>query len=76
MASKIFCQTHRYRLISDERDIMVSNQVIADVLEWCDRTGVVAEQVITQSVTQRMFGVNLWRVRDEQQRTLFALRWS
>lgn len=77
MGIKVFATTRSgAQLVGDERDIMISNQLIADVIEWCEQTGIKAEQVPTSPMIQWSFGVNLWRIHDEQQRVLFALRWA
>jgi len=76
MGTRVFARYRNTELVSDERDIMVSSQLINHVIAWCDLTGVTAEQVDTSPLIQWACGVNLWRVRDEQQRTMFALRWA
>ena len=76
MATKTFLERDGLALVSDERDIMVSNKEIANVIAWCDETGVIARQVSTIPFAQYVFGVNLWRVHDDEQRAWFALRWS
>ena len=76
MGTKVFASKVGYDLVSDERDIMVSNLMIADVIKWCDDMGIRVEQVDIPPIFQWSFGVNLWRVKDEQQRILFALRWQ
>lgn len=76
MGKKTFIEHSGFKLESDERDIMVSNKLIEQVIAWCEQTGVVAEQVDTSPITQWRFGVNLWRVQNEKQRMWFTLRWS
>lgn len=76
MSSRVFLKKGPLLLVSDERDIIVSNQLIDQVIAWCDEHNICAEQVATLSLTQWSFGVNLWRVRDEEQRMWFALKWS
>jgi len=77
MGTKVFLTTNNgAQLISDERDIMVSNQLINRVIEWCEKTGIKAEQVVIYPTLQWTLGVNLWRVKDERHRALFILRWS
>ena len=55
---------------------MVSNKEIANVIAWCDETGVIAHLVSTVPFAQYAFDVNLWRVHDDEQRAWFALRWG
>jgi hypothetical protein len=76
MATKTFIEKKGLKLVGDERDIMVSNSLIADVIKWCDDMNIGAEQVDVSPITQWSFGVNLWRIKNEQQRLMFALRWS
>lgn len=79
MASKVFLKVGRNQLISDERDIMVAARYRSQVLQWCRESGVEVEDPqgnYTHEIAQKQFGVNIWRIRDEQQRVLFALRWS
>lgn len=76
MGVKTFLEHSGFALIGDDRDIMVSNQLIAEVIQWCEQMGIQAEQVDTSPIMQWCFRVNLWRVRDEQHRMLFALRWA
>lgn len=79
MASKVFLKAGGNQLISDERDIMVPARYRSQVIQWCRESGVEAEVLegnYTHDIAQKMFGVNIWRIRDEQQRVWFALRWS
>lgn len=78
MAQKVFREYKEFRLISDERDIMVPCEHRRAVIAWCDANGIEAT-VTAPSMSfwcERTFGVNLWRVQDEQQRVAFALRWA
>jgi hypothetical protein len=79
MASKVFLKAGGNQLISDERDIMVAARYRSQVIQWCRESGVEVEDPqcnYTHDIAQKMFGVNIWRIRDEQQRVLFALRWA
>ena len=76
MGTKVFLERKGLALVSDERDVMVSSSLIKDVIAWCDENSIDAEQVATSPTTQYSFGVNLWRVRNDEQRMWFMLRWS
>lgn len=79
MAQKIFLERQRMKLISDERDIMVPAKYHHAVLEWCQQNHIGVEAPgdnYDHGIARRIFGVNLWRIRDEEQRLWFALRWS
>lgn len=72
MPTKVFITDNRgYSLVSDERDIMVSRMHYVEVLEWCAQNNIAAAPAAIAAA----FGVNLWRIEDEAQRTLFMLRW-
>lgn len=78
-ASKVFLESGGSQLISDERDIMVAARYRSQVLQWCRESGVEVEDPggnYTNDIAQKQFGVNIWRIRDEQQRAWFALRWG
>lgn len=75
MAKKVFIQRDFYQLVSDERDIMLPMSLTKEVHDWCDSNNISAEQSQRQVITQSAFGVTLWRIKDEQQRVWFALRW-
>ena len=79
MASKVFLKAGGIQLISDERDIMVAARYRSQVIQWCRESGVIVEDPggnYTHDIAQKRFGVNIWRIRDEQQRVWFALRWA
>lgn len=79
MAQKTFIETNGLKLISDERDIMVSASYYQDVVNWCNTNHVdvtVPQGTYSHNTAGRIFKVHLWRVKDEKQRLMFALRWS
>ena len=76
MATKVFLERKGLALVSDERDVMVPHTEMHKVITWCEQTGIIAEQVDTSPTTQYAFDVDLWRVRNDEQRAWFALRWS
>lgn len=79
MAEKIFMERDGVVLRGDHRDFMLPAQYKMAVLAWCRRNKIIAELPLSpeyQAVARDYFGMNLWRIRDEQQRMWFALRWS
>jgi hypothetical protein len=79
MAEKIFMERDRFILRGDDRDIMLPAQYKMAVLSWCRKNNIDVELPLNKDnehIAKHYFGVNLWRIRDEQQRAWFALRWS
>lgn len=69
MASKVFAEKGRVKLIGDERDIGIVSNYREDVWAWCHANGIELEYQGTLGNT------DLWRIKDEKQRLWFALRW-
>ena len=69
MASKVFAEKGRVKLIGDERDIGIVSNYREDVWAWCHANGIEFEYQGTLGNT------DLWRIKDEKQRLWFALRW-
>ena len=59
-----------YVLFGDERDIAVPYSKRQEVYEWCVANKISVEYQVTLS------GVDVWRVRDDQQRMWFNMRWA
>ena len=79
MATKVFKEYKGWKLVGDERDIMVSSKHHLEVLDWCDANDIDAELSMgstSSSLAASTFGAVLWRVKDEKQRLAFVLRWS
>ena len=78
MAIKVFREHGNLQLISDERDVLVSSQLRSAVLAWCLDNDILAEFATdpTWELVESTWAVNLWRIKDEQQRTMFILRWG
>ena len=79
MTDKIFMERDRFTLRGDERDIMLPAQYKMTVVRWCKRNNIDFEFPLSndqQEIAKHYFGVNLWRIRDEQQRMWFVLKWS
>jgi hypothetical protein len=71
MALREFGQTpNGYVFMSDERDIGISYSKRQEVYEWAGANGITIEYQGT------LGGVDVWRVRDDQQRAWFTLKWS
>lgn len=71
MARKEFVHTeHGYVLMGDDRDIAVPYSRRQAVYTWCGQNGITVEYQGT------LGGTDVWRVRDEQQRVAFLLKWS
>ena len=79
MPQKVFMTKGELRLHGDERDQVVPSKLRKHVYEWCVRNGVVADMPLSRDgvyISEKYFGVDLWRIKDDQQRMLFVLRWS
>ena len=79
MATKIFRERNGFKLVSDERDIEVPAKYRFQVHEWCFDNGIEATMATNHEGSAwaaSVWGVNLWRVKDDEQRVMFALRWS
>ncbi len=62
--------TRGYTLMGDSRDIAVPYSKRQSVFEWC------GANKITVEFQGNMGGTDVWRVRDDQQRAWFAMRWA
>lgn len=79
MGTRVFKERGNFKLVGDERDVMVSANRRMDVVLWCQDNDIKAELSVgsTQSAFSAInFGVNLWRVKDEKQRVAFVLKWG
>ena len=66
-----FFRVGNYSFQSDERDIRTApNQ--REIIEWCAANNVEASRIMTGP----NLPFNIWRVKDDQQRTWFKLRWE
>ena len=70
MGTRVFAEKGRVKLVGDERDIGVATQHRNDVLTWCNQNNI---DFLYQG---HMAGVDVWRVKDEQQRVTFILKWA
>jgi len=59
-----------YVLMGDEKDVAVSYSKRQEVYEWC------GANKITVEYQGSLAGVDVWRIRDDQQRMWFTLRWN
>jgi hypothetical protein len=75
MGGKVFARSSSgAELFSDERDIAVNWQIRLEVYDWLQENKIEAEYQGAEH--GRLFGVDLWRVKNEQQRMLFLLKWG
>lgn len=71
MAQKEFGRAQSgYVFMSDERDIGVASSLRQQVYDWAGTQGMIIEYQGT------LGGQDVWRVRGEQHRAWFALRWQ
>lgn len=69
---KEFARDQRgYCLMGDSRDIGVSTRHYVDVTLWIHRNN-----IKTARRTHTGMGTDVWRIEDEHERVLFALKWS
>lgn len=68
--NKVFAEKGRVKLVGDEKDVPVSTWWRDAVWQWCENSGIVLEYQGTLN------GTDLWRIRDEKQRSWFILRWQ
>ncbi len=81
MARKTFLEHQGLKLCGDERDVMVPKKHYHEVMAWCADQGIVVEGAFDardygSRLSATLFGVNLWRIRNEKHRVMFVLRWS
>lgn len=72
MGVTVFAEYEKYKLISDERDIAVAFNWRQAVWNWCQANGIDAEYQGTRPI----FHVDLWRIKNEQHRAIFLLKWG
>lgn len=67
---KVFAtDTRGYVFMGDSRDIAIASNKRQEVWDWCHANKITPEYQGT------MAGTDLWRIRNEQQRVWFSLRW-
>ncbi len=83
MARKTFLEHNGLKLCGDDRDVMVPKKYYWEVMTWCQDQGIVVENPFDQDranyetrLSAMLFDVNLWRIRNEEHRVLFILRWA
>ena len=80
MGTRVFLENKEYKLVGDERDVMVPHHLLTEVSIWCWDNGINAVLNYQGSdvrwMVQKAFKVDLWRVEDDKQRAMFILRWS
>ena len=70
MTSKIFAEKGKVKLVGDSRDIAVSYDKRKQVWNWCH------ENDITVTYEGSLAGTDLWRVKNDEQRAWFILKWA
>ena len=80
MTEKVFMENGEFKLVGDERDVMVPHRLQGQVVKWCRDNGVAAWLNYRGSqerwLIQQAFQMDLWSVRDEKQRAMFILKWT
>ena len=64
------------KLVGVSRYIMTRSWLYDQIITWCHENNIRARTVNTEAYSQMIFNALLWRVDDEEQRVMFALRWS
>lgn len=67
---KVFAEKGRVKLVGDQRDIGIVSNYRKDVWAWCDDNNINLEYQGT------LANIDVWRIRDEQQRIMFILKWT
>ena len=74
MGTRVFAEQGKFKLHGDDRDVAVSCLRRNDVWGWCEENDIYIEYQDTQ--IGNSFGIDIWRIRDEQQRITFLLKWG
>lgn len=75
MGTRVFAQRGEFELIGDDRDVMVDWNRRMEIWSWCDEHGIEIEYSGSAHIA-KYFSADLWRIKNEQHRTLFLLKWS
>lgn len=70
MSTRVFAEWHGVELNSDVRDIGVNVQDADLIIPWCVENNIDIQRV------NRGFGIDVWRIKDEQQRMMFLLKFG
>ena len=76
---KVFLTKNRFQLIGDYRDFAIPVELRKEVLRWSKQAKISIERPLNKDnryLSEHYFGVDLWRVKNDEQRLWFALRWS
>ena len=78
--TKLISQKGPIKLYALESDVAVSRKDIMDVLSWCFARGIKIEVAFTENQEQRLakkkLDVDIWRIKNDQQRLMFLLKWE
>ena len=70
MNTRVFAEKGRVKLVGDERDVGVAAWWRDAVWQWCE------DNKINLEYQGTLAGTDLWRIKDEEQRAWFILRWA
>lgn len=70
MTTRVFAEWHGAELNSDVRDIGIKVQDADVIIPWCVENNIDIQRV------NRGFGIDVWRIKDEQQRMMFLLKFG
>jgi competence protein ComGF len=74
---KIFAENDvGLRLVGDSRYVMTSESLHDEIVAWCRENNIRAKTVNSEAYMQMIFDALLWRIDNEEQRLMFALRWA
>ena len=75
MNTRVFAEKGRVKLVGDERDVGVAAWWRDAVWQWCEDNKINLEYQGTL-YQGTLAGIDLWRIKDEEQRAWFILRWA
>jgi len=65
-----FFKFNGYSVASDRRDVELAGYLDADVYIWC------RENKIDAEINTKLDHRSIWRIKDDQHRAWFILRWN
>lgn len=77
--AELLMERSLYQLHGDEGDVTVDTHLRQEVLAWCQTNNITAESPLSPDnryLSAQYFGVDVWRIKDPQQRSWFVLRWA
>ncbi len=67
---KVHFNWQGFSVTSDVRDQCLNGDLDKEVYRWCEEMGVDA------TIHMKLENNSVWRIRDDEQRVMFVLRWS